>query len=434
MSEDLLKAFQEAYRNLELLPLIEQNDLDKFRVDYGNDVIEELEQLVEDSPNGDGKIIFTGHRGCGKSTLLSEFKRRLDDRFFVVLFSISETIEMSDVNHVNILFAIAVNLMYEAEARQVAIPKSTKDAFYKWFATRIKTETETLDAEVSTGFDLLKLFKGALKVNASVRNEIKQEFERKISDLVARINEMAAVIQSTLKKDVLVIIDDLDKLELARVDDIYRDNIKALCQPGFRIIYTIPIAVLRDKFLRPLIETETNNQIVVMPVLKLFEKAQSRQPNPQPRAEAKDILCEILQKRIADELIELQAAEKIVLNSGGVLRELIRIANECCRICLRLIRRKPGQAVVIDEQILDEAVNNIRNDFAVPLGKVDYAILQNTYQNFMPDDPKEAAFLDLLHGLYVLEYRNRKNWYDVHPIVVELLIDQGLINGSQGII
>ncbi|QYX32394.1 ATP-binding protein [Sphaerospermopsis torques-reginae] len=430
MSQDLLKAFQQAYRNLELLPLIEQKDLSQFRVDYGSEVIEELEQLVEDSPNGDGKIIFTGHRGCGKSTLLAEFSRRLADRYFVVLFSISETIEMSDVNHVNILFAIAVNLMYEAEARQVEIPKSTKDAFYKWFATRIKTETETLEAEVSGGFDLLKLFKSALKVNASVRNEIKQEFERKISDLVARINEMAAIIQATLKKEVLVIIDDLDKLELERVNYIYRDNIKALCQPNFRIIYTIPIAVLRDKFLRPLIETETNDQVVVMPVLKLFEKGQSRQPHPQPRSQAKDVLCEILQKRIADELIEPKAAEQIVLNSGGVLRELIRIANECCRICLRLIRRKPGEAMIINEQILDEAVNNIRNDFAVPLGKLDYAILQTTYQNFTPDDPKEPEFLDLLHGLYVLEYRNRKNWYDVHPIVVELLKEQGLINAN----
>ncbi|BAZ28727.1 AAA ATPase [Cylindrospermum sp. NIES-4074] len=434
MSEDLLKAFQQAYRNLELLPLIEQNDLDQFRVDYGNEVIEELEQLVEDSPNGDGKIIFTGHTGCGKSTLLAEFSRRLEERYFVVLFSISDTIEMSDVNHVNILFAIAVNLMYEAEARQVEIPKSTKDAFYKWFATRTKTETESLDAEVSTGFDLLTLFKGVLKVNAAVRNEIKQEFERKISDLVARINEIAAVIQVAIRKEILVLIDDLDKLELGRVNDIYRDNIKALCQPNLRIIYTIPIAVLRDKFLRPLIETETNDQIVVMPVLKLFEKGQSRQTNPQPRAQAKDVLSEILHKRIADELIKPQATEQIVLNSGGVLRELIRIANECCRIALRLIRRKPGQLVIIDEQILDEAVNNIRNDFAVPLGKVDYAILQTTYKNFMPDDPKELDFLDLLHGLYVLEYRNRKNWYDVHPIVVELLRDQGLINGSQPII
>jgi hypothetical protein len=195
-------------------------------------------------------------------------------------------------------------------------------------------------------------------------------------------------------------------------------------------LLTIPIAVLRDKFLRPLIETETNDQVVVMPVLKLFEQGQNRQADAQPRPQAKNILCEILQKRIPSELIELQVVEDIVVNSGGVLRELVRIANECCRICLRLIRRKPGQAVVINQQILDEAINNIRNDFAVPLGKINYTILQTTYQNFMPDDPKEPEFLDLLHGLYVLEYRNRKNWYDVHPIVVELLREQGLINDN----
>ncbi|MCF4968055.1 ATP-binding protein [Nostoc sp. CMAA1605] len=372
MSDDLLKSFQQAYRNLELLPLIQTRDLERFRVDYGDDVIAELEQLVEDSPNGDGKIIFTGHRGCGKSTLLAEFSRRSQDRYFVVLFSISDTIEISDVNHINILFSIAVNLMYEAEALKVEIPKSTKDALYKWFATRTKTEEFNLEAENSLGFDLLKLISNKLKADAAVRYEIKQEFERKISDLIARINEIAAIIHVATKKDVLVIIDDLDKLELERVNDIYRDNIKALCQPNFRIIYTIPIAVLRDKFLRPLIETETNDQVVVMPVLKLFEQGQNRQPHAQPRPQAKNILCEILQKRIPAALIELQAVEDIVVNSGGVLRELVRIANECCRICLRLIRRKPGQAVVINQQILDEAINNIRNDFAVPLGKIDY--------------------------------------------------------------
>lgn len=430
MSDELLKSFQEAYRNLELLPLLEQKDLEQFRVDYGDEVIEELEQLVEDSPSGDGKIIFTGHRGCGKSTLLAEFSRRLHDRYFVVLFSISDTIEMSDVNHINILFAIAVNLMYEAEARRVEIPNSTKHALYNWFATRTKTEEIKIGAEASGGFDLLKLISTKLKADAAVRYEVKQEFERKVSDLVARINEIAALIQVATKKDILVIIDDLDKLELGRVNDIYRDNIKALCQPNLRIIYTIPIAVLRDKFLRPLIETETNDQIVAMPVLKLFEKGKSRQPNSQPRSEAKDVLCEILKKRIADQLIQQQVAEQIVLNSGGVLRELIRIANECCRICLRLIRRNPGKKVMIDDGILDRAINSIRNDFAIPLGKLDYAILQTTYQNFLPDDPKDPEFLDLLHGLYVLEYRNRQNWYDVHPIVVELLKEQGLINDS----
>jgi len=83
---------------------------------------------------------------------------------------------------------------------------------------------------------------------------------------------------------------------------------------------------------------------------------------------------------------------------------------------------------IINDEVLEKAIDNIRNDFAIPLGKVDYEILQTTYHNFMPEDPKEQEFLDLLHGLYVLEYRNRQNWYDIHPIVVELLKEQGLIN------
>ena len=156
MSGDLLKSFQEAYRNLELLPLVEERDLQQFRVDYGEETIEELEQLTEDSPSRDGKIMFSGHRGCGKSTLLAEFSKRLSDRYFVVLFSIAETIEMSDVNHINILFSIAVNLMLEAEARQVEIPQSTKDALNKWFAKHTRTESSGIQTETSAQSSIFK--------------------------------------------------------------------------------------------------------------------------------------------------------------------------------------------------------------------------------------------------------------------------------------
>ncbi|MBE9116289.1 ATP-binding protein [Lusitaniella coriacea LEGE 07157] len=428
MSQNRLELFREAYRNLELLPLVHQKELQQFKVNYGGETIEELEQLVKDSPSRNGKIIFTGHRGCGKSTLLADFSEQLSNEYFVVFFSVADEIEMSDINHINILFAIALKLISEAESRQIAIPPNTQKALSQWFASRTRTETEGLAAEVGGGFSLLKLISGKLKVDATVRNEIKQEFERKITDLVAKINEIAAIINAVTTQEVLVIIDDLDKLELARVNDIYRDNIKALCLPNFQIIYTIPIAVLRDKFLRPLLETETNDQIVVMPVLKLFDKEKSHQPDAEPRAEAKELLVNILEKRILPELIQPKTLDKVVLKSGGVLREMIRIANECCRICLRQIRREPDREVIIDDDVLDEAVSEIRNDFDILLGKADYEILVTVYREFKPEDPKQPEFLDLLHGLSVLEYRNRQNWYDVHPIVVELLWEQNLLN------
>ncbi|MDZ8261153.1 ATP-binding protein [Nostoc sp. ChiQUE01b] len=428
MSNELQESFKQAYSNLELLPLLEKKEIENFRVDYGNDSIEKLIQYIEYSPNGDAKIVFTGHRGCGKSSLLAELSRQIQDNYFVVFFSIADSIEMSAVNHINILFAIALNLMYEAEARRVEIPKTTKDQIYGWFATRTRTTEAELKGGLELGFNLLSFLKAQLKADAKVREEIKQEFERKISELVARINEIAALIQVTTKKDTLVIIDDLDKLDLATVNEIYGNNIKSLFQPNIRIIYTVPIAVMCNSFIWENIKSESKNQTELMSVIKIFHKGDNRLPDAKPRSEATNILCEILQKRISSELIDKSAAEMIVVYSGGVLRELIRLANICCLICLRLIRRKPGERIVIDDQIIEQAIKEIRNDLSLRLGKEDFQILKTTYENFEPDDVQQSEFLELLHGLRILEYRNDETWYDVHPILVETLKRRGLIN------
>ena len=159
------------------------------------------------------------------------------------------------------------------------------------------------------------------------------------------------------------------------------------------IVYTIPISLLRDKEIKPFIETETNDQVITMPVVKLLAKEDSRKPNAIPRQEVMDTLCETLSWHIPDHLLERSTAEKLILYSGGLLRELIRIANECCRICLQLIRRRPDRTdIKITDEILEQAVNNIRNDFALRLDKKDYAILQQVYQNFMPEDPAEPLY------------------------------------------
>lgn len=60
MDKPLLQTFRQAYQNLELFPLINVKDIEAFRVDFANDTIARLEQVVEDAlPNG--KIIFAGH-------------------------------------------------------------------------------------------------------------------------------------------------------------------------------------------------------------------------------------------------------------------------------------------------------------------------------------------------------------------------------------
>jgi hypothetical protein len=74
-----------------------------------------------------------------------------------------------------------------------------------------------------------------------------------------------------------VIIDDLDKLDLSVTETIFSKNIQPLLDPGFRIVYTIPIATLREVALRRGIEQRVK-QIYTMRVAKFFSKTTVRNP------------------------------------------------------------------------------------------------------------------------------------------------------------
>jgi nucleoside-triphosphatase THEP1 len=439
MTNDRRTAFRNAFQNLQLLPLVKPEDIRRFRVDYGLEYLEQLMQLVEDCSTNNNKVIFTGHRGSGKSTLLGQFSLEISDNYFVVFFSIADLIEGSDVNHVNILFAMAVMLMESAENRKIKIDNTTKQTFYRWFSqhTKIETSDTSFSSEIEAigqaGSDLwfLKFFtkiKAILKANAVTREEIKTEFARRISDLVDRVNDIAVAIQAASGKEVLVIIDDLDKLELEVVDRVYRNNINALFQPNFRIIYTIPMAAMRDKALRGIIRTATNNKIQSIWAAKFFPQSEDKNPDAIPNKDVIKVFAEILHKRIPPELIEEDTMQPLILKSGGALRELIRLASRCCEHCLMQLRRNPdAQDLKINGEVLQKAVTDLRLEFTESLGKNDEGVLTQIYRDYQPEDSMDQVFLDLLHTLYILEYRNDDLWFGVHPIVREILLRRNLI-------
>ncbi|BAZ25354.1 hypothetical protein NIES4073_62590 [Kalymmatonema gypsitolerans NIES-4073] len=428
MDKSLLERFRKAYQDLELFPLINARQIEAFRVDFANDTIARLEQAVEDAPPN-GKLIFAGHRGCGKSTLLAKFAKQMSQQeYFVTFFSVADLIEMSDVNHVNILYAIALTLLSKATENGVAISENTRKSLLEWFTTtQTETVTKDLKSEVGLGGDFLKIITAKLKNEATFREEIKKTYERKVSELARKADEIASIIQVETRKQVLVIIDDLDKLDLGLVEDIYRNNINSLFLPNFKIVYTIPIAAIRNSELLPILQSVAAPRIR-MAVCKFFKPGDSHKPDGNPNQQAINLFLEILQKRIPEELIEPETARQIVLKSGGVVRELVRIARSCCSQCLLLIRSQPERSdIKINEEILQLAIKDLRNEFALTLGENRYSILVTTYQNLTPKDAMSEEFLSLLHGLHVLEYENDDLWYDVHPIVVDLLKRKKLI-------
>jgi nucleoside-triphosphatase THEP1 len=426
-NDELYQRFTEASRNLTLFPLLSSEEIEQFRVAYGSRTLAVLEDAIVDL-GADGKLIFTGHRGCGKSTLLNELALNMRKQgFFVASFSIEEVVERSAVDHINVLYAIALKLLQRAINLKLDIPENVQASLKNWFTqTKTLVYVNQLKQDLAAGVDFFGFLTGKLLKEAAFREEIKDTYERRVSDLSQHIDQIAAAIQAATGKEVLVIIDDLDKLDLTVVETIFGGNINALFSPRVRILFTIPIAVVRDTRLKATLDSMC--KVVLLPVTKFYSQDIAHQADSVPIEKSVNILESVLKKRIPSDLIEPDTLRKMVLLSGGVLRELMRIGKECCSECRLELKSDPTNTTQkIDDAILTAAQRSLRNQYARPLGTNDLQLLKITYESFSPPDASDEDFLELLHGLYVLEYENDDLWYDLHPLVTDLLKRKNLI-------
>lgn len=288
---------------------------------------------------------------------------------------------------------------------------------------------KTTKSEIGFGIDqLLEIATLKLQQEQAFREEIERVYEKRVEDLVGKADRLAATIESTTKKPVLVVIDDLDKLDLSLVESIYLNNIKALFSPRFRIVFTIPVSASQEPKVMGALASEGIVRPSLFPVAKFYSKQDSHKPQAEPIAKNLNVFLAMLEKRIPADYIAPETARQMVLKSGGVMRELVRIGRECCTECMVQMELEPERTdLVINDEVLTIALRNLRNDFSRQIGTNLFLVLVQVYQTLNKKGADKDAFAELLHGLMVLEYENGDLWYDVHPIVVDLLQRNNLI-------
>jgi hypothetical protein len=415
-------------KNFSLQPIVTPEDWAAFGVEYDTDVLNELNVALVPDSSLPIKKFFCGHRGCGKSTLLAQVAKQQQEQYFTIFFSISDTGDLVDLDHANILFAIGISLLEFAKDQNIPINPTIINSFYRWFNNIIQLEKDTSGGELALDLKFLKL---KLQRESETREEVRKKFERTTNELISKLDEIAAAIEDAAQKPVLVIIDDLDKITKPAIAlDIYSYNLKSLISPKFSIIYTLPIAFYRNMEIMGSLTSEMSDPVILMPVMKLAPKQQRRSLPPGYSSEAIKILQTAIERRLQSQLklIDPNTVQQIVLTSGGVLREVMRIVHGCLEVGKKRAYRDPTlQDFSVDQSILDEAVKRLRLEFQAPIGEAEYQILVTTYKNNEPTDPSHDDFLRLLHRLCILEYRNDSLWYDVHPILEDLLRRQKLL-------
>ena len=346
------------------------------------------------------KFLFVGSRGNGKSTELNRLSELVSDTLFVVSFSIKDKLNLFDVDYADILLVIATEI-YESVSDKLS--KQLRDYLDGWsekIVERVKEKQSGL--EFGAGFRAIVNLAGKTKTQATTREVTREVMKPRLSDLIDAINRIITDAERELGKKILVIIDDLDKVNLEKGEELFYMHGAELTQPVCKIIYTIP---------QPLLFSNTIRQIV----LQYFDgrvelhNVRVKKRNGEVDHSGYKVMREVALRRMGEDLITEEAMDEAIKSSGGILTEFIRIVRGAANIAHMEDRSR------IEEGDVVRVVTDIRNDYIRILNKEDIKILKEVERTKGKTD--EKRFQDLLFSLAILEYENGEIWYDIHPTI-----------------
>ena len=355
------------------------------------------------------KYFFSGHRGCGKSTELNwlAVDEEINKKIFIVKYSVKDVCDVNNLNYVDVLFSMGAQLYIQyIDAGKELNPELIKE-LESWGGSivqemeRIKSVGVSMKGGIEAFFLSLQ---AQIKSQHTTRKIIREQIEPKLSELIDKINLIIADIEGKEGKNVLVIIDDLDKPSLEQAKEIFYNNYTAITQPACYIVYTVPISI----FFAPEF-TAIRESRFFLHNIKLHTK-NDRDSIYEPGYE---LMREFVFKRMSEELIESEALDLAIKMSGGVFREGARIMQIAADSAIEQERTH-----ILKEDV-ERAEREIRSDFKRILKSEDYDTLKEICKtNDIRGIEKIGA---LLHNLSVLEYENDENWCDIHPTLEALL-------------
>jgi hypothetical protein len=303
----------------------------------------------------------------------------------------------------------------------VALDQQTLEYLNNWknkIIERTKSDVVTKGGGISADIKLYFLgLLGKIQREHETRETIRQTIEPQLSELIDIINSIIDGINLRIKKEIIVCIDDLDKLGLEKARELFYLRGIPLTLPRCKIIFTIPLDLkCSDEFKKLL---QFFNVSWILPNIKINDKKTGKPDN-----DGYNKMTEYVDKRMDLGLINKEALKLAIGYSGGVFREMSRIMQMACNYAVA-----DGEDKLSAEQV-EQAAGEIRNEYRLFLTEDQYSRLRkcrNTRELRNSDQ-----FKDLLGNLSLLEYRNKENWCDVNPIVLPLIKEKKKVAKPKG--
>lgn len=411
---------------------IKKLDGDQLRLFVARDP-RQLEKAQNDFRLSDSPLhaLLVGQRGTGKSSELRYLAEQLKDDFLTVVIDVDELTDLFNVNHVEVLYLIGASVFASARLKGLSLPDALLEDLGRSIQTLINTHTEAKDfavpvkeilAAIGTAVATAaagSLAAGVFVTAASIFKELK--FNLGVSDSAVRkievkprITEISRAIERIVEateraagRKLLLIVDGLDRVDFDQARQIFAES-GVLNEPTCHIVYVIPAHLYYSPYLNQ--AKQIFSTVYPLPNVKLHARSGAE------HAPGYALLREVVRKRLAepkvhlavDEVFAPEALKMLIENSGGMLREFIRLLQNAVREAILSNGR-------VELQHAKAAVDALRREYIAGVTPPLLAELVHVLEKNMPSGSPQSAVA--LQNQYILSQTNGDIWYEVHPVI-----------------
>lgn len=360
---------------------------------------------------GQSVQFLSGFKGCGKTSELTRLRRCLEERGYLVAW-------MDIEDYFNPLIPMDAPRLPHALAAGFALaldrnPNGTPVKRFMDFLARVRPRVTA-----TAGFDN-GILSGGVEVSAYLKDDpsfaamareaynhnrrtFREEFHSFFQDLLRELHP---------DQQVVFIVDSIDHFRgigedfesvRASVESTFIELAEDLCIPNLHVIYTVPIYLE--------VGLGTNRHVVNV---KLRERDGS--PFDPGMAALRDVLARRAPGQDLSRVFEEDALTGLIEASGGMFRDLLRLARETLL---------ENRELPLGPDAIDRAAMALREPYVPVLTSEQRQILRKvaTTRELFTDKEMKADETQLIAMGAILRYPNsHTTWFDVHPLLKPLL-------------
>jgi hypothetical protein len=422
MNDDLLNPIVRALSHA--APLDPGHDRDTFRRLYVDGLhpgpfggaLAQLKREIESTAGGHQIYLFSGTVGSGKSTELLRLASQLSDDYYVAVVNITDYLNPEqELRFADLLLAMVMGLL------EVIAGPSNWDSSLLSVLDGLKG---LLGAKVTIDSLTLPVVKLNLKQPSALRDQLRQRFAESPGEFISEAHELFRRLATRAGQERHVLV--VDSLEhfggrrgkndpiLASLRAVFSQHTDAMRIPDWQTVYSVPPLLPK---LAPGLLAVAGARLYQLTSAHVFADR-----SDQPDDQIVNRLVDLVDRRcngqaIRQQFIDDAELRRIIVNSGGDLRDLMRLLKMTALFAFESPHLPVGPAVV------DAAFDEWRNAY-LPLAADVTTRLADVRKNRIPTVATEDDWFGVMSDLAekrVLLYRNGNDWYDVHPLLRDAL-------------